>query len=872
MRVEEISAWIDANINIQSQIRELRRASVRQGFGGQVQPLGDEAEAPATDWRQLMLAASILAESDVDEHVEVALMIAQSAITLEADPIVKDAGAVVLSQLSNVRAIQLAEKRHLLSPQIFSRLGITETLLTRRRSNEATIDFTSTHSVEGNEFQVALWDQLNTATWTSATAPTAAGKTYLVLNWLLSELENNKVALAVFIAPTRALVSEVEAELLALKSHFKMSSLRVGSLPLKELADRSAPTVLVLTQERLHLLFNATNEPPVVDVAVVDEAQKLADGTRGVILQDAIERVGRANRRCRFVFLSPHSANPEILVDGAPAGTVTATVPGRKPTVTQNLLKAAQKSGKPKEWKLSLVRSGHDLVVGQFHLHARPDGDLKRLGYVALALGRNDQGTLVYANGASDAEKIARVIYDGLAPSAGNDEPPVDQELKDLSEFCKTYIHTRFLMVSLAKRGVGFHYGNMPTLLRTEIERLFRTGKLKFLVCTSTLIEGVNLSCRSIVVRGPKKGRSKFMSPQDFWNLAGRAGRWGADFQGNIICVDTERDNLWPTGVPRKTLFPISRETESVLARGGDIVEYIATRQTRPTRDIDQALEAVSAYALSYFQRDETTADSPSIRRLPLEFVKQLDSAAAQALARVEIPAIIASAHPGISSIALQALLESFRRHKGDPQELLPAPPESGDAVERLKIVFNRINENLAPVFNGDTYQWACAFTTIDWMRGKSVAEMISGAVRRARAKEGNPSAEDFNYAKVIRKTFEMIEEVARFLAPKYLAAYMSVLRHHFEQLGQGAAFPNDLTLDLYLEFGVSTQTLVSLIGLGLSRTSAIELNEFLGRSELDQKTLLQELEKGEWEALDLSSIIKREIREVLSRHSIQAA
>ncbi len=77
-------------------------------------------------------------------------------------------------------------------------------------------------------------------------------------------------------------------------------------------------------------------------------------------------------------------------------------------------------------------------------------------------------------------------------------------------------------LAPFVKRGVALHYGNMSSLVRLEIERLFRTGKLKFLVCTPILIEGVNLSCRTILVRGPKRGKRTPMEPQNFWNLAGR--------------------------------------------------------------------------------------------------------------------------------------------------------------------------------------------------------------------------------------------------------------------------------------------------------------------------------------------------------------
>ena len=122
----------------------------------------------------------------------------------------------------------------------------------------------------------------------------------------------------------------------------------------------------------------------------------------------------------------------------------------------------------------------------------------------------------MYANGAADTEKIAHIIYDGLSVgSVGSDA--VNEELHDLSEFCRLSIHPKFLLVDLVKRGVAFHYGNMPTILRNEIERLFRKGKIRFLVCTSTLVEGVNLACRTIVVRGPRKGKGNPMSAPDFW-------------------------------------------------------------------------------------------------------------------------------------------------------------------------------------------------------------------------------------------------------------------------------------------------------------------------------------------------------------------
>ena len=461
------------------------------------------------------------------------------------------------------------------------------------------------------------------------------------------------------------------------------------------------------------------------------------------------------------------------------------------------------------------------------------------------------------------------MIYDGLSNDVVNADVP-DKELQDLSEFCQRSIHPKFLLVNLVKRGVAFHYGNMPTILRTEIERLFRAGKIRFLVCTSTLIEGVNLACRTIVVRGPKKGQSNPMSPQDFWNLAGRAGRWGADFHGNIVCVDPQQENVWPQGVPRRTSYRVERQTDIVLSDFQKIESYIRTRPERKTKNLNKIIDPVASYVIAHYMRTGSATGSPSVQRMDKEAIAALDDAIKHALSSVEVPEAIVSAHPSISAVALQALLNEFRAHTANPDELLPAPPESEDAVNVLKVVFSRINRTLDNVFGNSKYQLACAIITIDWMRGKRIAEIIANLIHVRRSQQKNIDAANFNYATVIRETFQRIEEVARFRAPKFLSAYVDVLRFHYQELGCAHEFPPELKIELFLEFGVSTTTQLSLIGIGLSRSSAIELSEFLERSELTEDEVLLELCTGEWEKLDLPQIVRREIRETIERRGAQ--
>ena len=91
------------------------------------------------------------------------------------------------------------------------------------------------------------------------------------------------------------------------------------------------------------------------------------------------------------------------------------------------------------------------------------------------------------------------------------------------------------MLADCVLKGVAFHYANIPKKLRQEIERAFSDSKIRYLVCTSTLLQGVNLPAKSIFMFKPTKGQNRPLRSADFWNLSGRARRLRSEFQGNIM-------------------------------------------------------------------------------------------------------------------------------------------------------------------------------------------------------------------------------------------------------------------------------------------------------------------------------------------------
>lgn len=872
MTEDELIEWLLAE-GVASDLALLSKANALQELEN-VEPVEAVAKAMvAVDWNRLLLAGSILARSEARPPREAALLIATSSMTLAQPGPTRDAAALLFEQLSNKVAVGLAQKRGEVGVDLDARLGIGARLeLTRNRLMNSVVLEANGGLLEVNAFQRSFWTSSQDGRgWISASAPTACGKTYLVLQWLLDQVRAKRARMVVYLAPTRALVSEIETNLrdLLARASLDTDPIRVSSLPLTDeyLAMRKGgpPLVTVFTQERLHLFANALSDEMEIDLLIVDEAHKIGDTKRGVILQDAIERVTRASSKARAVFISPATQNPHTLLDDAPASADRRVVDSDAPTVLQNVLFAQQVKRQTTKYELSIRRGDEPENVGILSLTDRPVGLRKRIAFIAEALTAHRSGTLIYANGPDEAEKIAFLLNQGAVRGA------VDPELADLADLSRKGVHPDYLLAPLVERGVAFHYGNMPSLLRSEIERLFKSGKIRFLVCTSTLIEGVNLSCRMIVLRGPRKGSGKHMLAHDFWNLAGRAGRWGDEFQGKIVCIDPHDEEAWPHGVPQRALYEIKRETDLVMEGPEELLGFLNERAGMSMDDVGRGskLEQVSSYLLSTFLRAGSVTDAAFAKRHDPSFVAELDKALAELCKANRLPPTLIARHPGVSAIAMQSLLEFFGRHPGEPEDLVPAATEDDEAVASMMFVMQTINDHLYPAFKPDELIYGHAVTVQRWLRGWSLARMIKVRIENLRR-----SGKAVNIPKVCRQTMEMVEQTARFAAPKYIAAYVDVLRVHLDYIGRADLLRDRFDIGLALEFGISTQTLLSLMELGLSRMSAVTLYEVIAMDDLDQDACRNWMRTNgaALESAGIPSIIVRELRERLLGETPPAA
>ncbi len=167
-----------------------------------------------------------------------------------------------------------------------------------------------------------------------------------------------------------------------------------------------------------------------------------------------------------------------------------------------------------------------------------PKEQYKRKAWVVLNAITNGP-TMVYCNRPTDCRKTADEISKML------DLGQIDLEIVEVINFIEKYIHPQYHLINYLRKGVAFHYGSMPSSIRMAIESLFSNKYLDTLCCTSTLMEGVNLAAKNIVVYKPRSGMASPMKDIEFYNLGGRAGRLMKDFCGNIYCIENSEKPIF---------------------------------------------------------------------------------------------------------------------------------------------------------------------------------------------------------------------------------------------------------------------------------------------------------------------------------------
>lgn len=431
--------------------------------------------------------------------------------------------------------------------------------------------------------------------------PTSAGKTLLMQLVIADTIDRHPDSSVVVLAPTRALVGQLFRDLRrALPPEIDVTASHGGldydtDLPSSGMAVVEAG-VAVMTPERLDLDWRraATGEDDAtldcLKLLVVDEAQNMNGGKRGATLERVIAKALRQGTR--VVLLASQFTDTKAIAEWINGSALESTW---QPAWLERHVYTRGAPGT----KASTARMGYlwsegaaPKAVLELKPTARSKGPacIRKRHHEAAALTNifGEDGLVIVF---TEQKRYGPKLLEAIQASATHHGPP-RRELADLAD---SIASAHPAEAEALRNGYALHHGDVHPDVRRAIETAARIGGglLRCIVCTPTLLEGVDFPARTVIAAYPPRldGRPDIARLR---NLEGRAGRAGRFTSGRLIVMtkDHAQARKWRRAM-RQQLPP----TETALTRA------LRELQTRVPAQMDpsnrQVLDAVTIEALA---------------------------------------------------------------------------------------------------------------------------------------------------------------------------------------------------------------------------------------------------------------------------------
>lgn len=742
--------------------------------------------------------------SEDTEVKKVALQIATALPLISDEFYAKTTAYVALNRLTNFAAIPLATNTRESDLGLF---GALEGTAYRAVYSEDILG----KEYQLTRFQKELADAVRTSDIISTSAPTSAGKSFVLQLLLLEEVvDKSRTKVVIYVVPTRSLIRQVTLDFLRLLSFSGRERIRVLNSP--EIESQSGyGQILVLTQERLQILMekNSLQLGSTVKMVVFDEAQGIGDGSRGVVLEDVINRISEHWPETKLVFSSPLIQNPEKFVVLDKGRNINSSVPTTDDLVVRQRVLRLNISSTSED--LTIVdREGKVLASKQ--ITPPRSMSVPEILISSFLATWNGQQALLYCNDASTAAKVVRALYvSGQFPKLN------DIDLQEFAEFISYYVHPKYELVRMIQSGIAFHFGNLPTGIRSGIEDLMSAGKLKVVAATSTLLEGLNMPTKSVYLYKPARGRGNFFRPHDFWNLAGRAGRLGHDLVGTVYCINIESWQENPLEKPK--LAKVTSVVERTMRdNASDFYQQITDFYDHRSPNIKEEYEHLLSILVRNKSKNVSLLESPYITEHNMEDAVRIDEKVQQMVDEFLPPISLLQNSRGLAPQRLNHLWHYFE-HVHDWGQLVPKFPLERDSFQRLRTIVDALNE----VFDrGYTERQVgkLARVSLKWMAGHRLSEIITYGITH--------SDSDANITDRISNEVEFLERKVRYTFAKDLSVYVDALDQFLDTRLHVATPPVARAYTSYMEYGACKPVPLMLMSIGFSRAAALELDKMV--------------------------------------------
>jgi len=400
--------------------------------------------------------------------------------------------------------------------------------------------------------------------------PTSSGKTMIAQFRILQALNqfDQEQGWVAYLAPTRALVNQVTSQLrtdfepLSVIVEKVSPALEIDSVEMDLLQERSQKQqfrVLVTTPEKLDLMLRQGWENKIgrpLTLIVVDEAHNIQMGSRGLKLELLLATINKECEKAQFLLLTPFINNAKEVarwLGGTNSDDISLTLdwqPNDRAIGIVKTVKGAPLNKRSFDYKLSF----ETVHTNRKTINADCEIPIPNQSEIAKTYAQASKSSEIAAIAAQFFQERGPVILmhsriDWVWALADklkieeNRQTNLHDDIRLLQDYLGLELGENFPLIDLLEYGIAVHHAGLPEEVRIIIEWLFQKGRLKFLVATTTIAQGINFPVSGVVMASHQffsQNGVVDMSPEDFWNIAGRAGRIS---QGQLGIVALAADN-----------------------------------------------------------------------------------------------------------------------------------------------------------------------------------------------------------------------------------------------------------------------------------------------------------------------------------------
>jgi ATP-dependent RNA helicase HelY len=436
-----------------------------------------------------------------------------------------------------------------------------------RGQHPVTTEFLLTFDFEFDPFQVTACHAVEDGKGVLVAAPTGAGKTVVGEFAAFFALQAGKKCF--YTTPIKALSNQKYSEFVA-----KFGEDRVGLLTGDTSINGEADILVMTTEVLRNMLYAGSNTLTNLGCVVMDEVHYLADKFRGAVWEEVLIHLMES---VQVISLSATVSNAEEFGEwlGEVRGETEVIVSEIRPIplfqhvlIGNRLMDLFDQPGKINPEILQREREAirrSSLGRNRRGRFTEPSDRMSRADIIEKLQGENllPAITFIFSRVGCDAA-VKQCLHAGLRLTSPEERTEIRQTAlrytQNIAEEDLEVLGFQEWLTAL-ERGIAAHHAGLLPSFKGAVEDLFQRGLVKAVFATETLALGINMPARTVVLEKLIKFNGEAhvpITPGEYTQLTGRAGRRGIDIEGNaVIQWSPTVDSASAAGLASTRTYPL---------------------------------------------------------------------------------------------------------------------------------------------------------------------------------------------------------------------------------------------------------------------------------------------------------------------------